>query len=272
MRRPKSLRAAGRTAAALTVVAFIVTPFAGVAAAATGTPSSASAQALNVTTLPVSTTPETASNDGTQPLQEAGNNPTLAIIPGESSLTAGVLQQTATANNNGDSSACAGLIGNGAQIQIGDNGICTYHPGAGELGGITLGGPTGIVVDVALETCEATPSGTNYTTEVINLTLGGNPVAIPPGPYPANDFLIPSLIEVNRQVTNPDGSVTATALYIPPLGISIGNVICTSGAQTGVSSAFPTESWPIVLATLTTMGLVYLGWSRRKQHRSTTAS
>jgi hypothetical protein len=264
MRRPKSLRVAGRTAAALSVVAFGFMPFSGVAFAS-GTASAASANALDFPPL-VTTGTETATNDGSQPLQQAGDQPALSILPTEGSLTAGVLQQTATAANNGDSSACAGLIGNGAEIQIGDNGICSYNPGNGELGGITLGGPTGIVVNIALETCEATPTGNTYTTQVIGLTLGGNPVSIPPQPIPANDVLIPDVLELNRQVTNPDGSVTATAVYVPALDLSIGNVTCTSGAQTGVSSAFPTESWPIVLGTLVVMGLVYLGWSRRKQH------
>lgn len=271
MRRPRSLRVAGRTAAALSVVAFGFMPFSGVAFAS-GTASSASANALNMTSIPITTGTETASNDGTQPLQEAGDTPALSILPTEGSLTAGVLQQTATAANDGDSSACAGLIGNGAEIQIGDNGICTYNPGNGELGGITIGGPTGIVVNIALETCEATPTGTTYTTQLVGLSIAGNAASIPPQPIPVNDVLIPSLVELNRQVKNTDGTTTATALYVPALDLSIGSVTCTSGAQTGVSSAFPVESWPIVLGTLVVMGLVYLGWSRRKQHRSTAAS
>ena len=124
-----------------------------------------------------------------------------------------------------------------------------------------------------METCQADSSGTTFTDQLIGLSVGGQAQSIPPGPIPVNDELIPGLIELNRQVTDPaTGVTTATALYDSALSISIGNVSCSTGATTGVSSAFPTESWPIVLATLVVMGLVYLGWSQRRQRRSQAAA
>src|SRR5438270_12685975 len=54
-----------------------------------------------------------ATSNGTTATQTGSCSPSISLLNGQTVITAGVLTQTAVANNNGTSAACAGLLGTG---------------------------------------------------------------------------------------------------------------------------------------------------------------
>lgn len=112
-------------------------------AVAAGTVSQATAQAVNLNlgagalTVAESPTPTVATNDGTGGNTVVHGNPAVSGLGGETFLTAGALAETAVANTDGSSYGCAGTVGQGGDIQIGQNGqTCT--PQSGTTGGVTV--------------------------------------------------------------------------------------------------------------------------------------
>jgi hypothetical protein len=117
----------------LGLVAFAVPAFA-------DTVSTASANAVSVGAPPaplISSGTKTATNTGGATDVESSSGD-ISLLPTQNFITAGVFQQTAEASSDGTSEACAGLVGNGGTINLGDNGAC---PVTGEqAGGVTLDG------------------------------------------------------------------------------------------------------------------------------------
>lgn len=84
--------------------------------ASAATQSQASAQALNLNllnglaTVEISSPPTAASNDGTQPDDPVTNEPAIAILDNSTWLSVGALAETATAQQDGISFSCAGVV------------------------------------------------------------------------------------------------------------------------------------------------------------------
>jgi hypothetical protein len=139
MHKPNSK--AVRITALATAAAFALLPMASASAAATI--SQATAQAVNLNlgsgalTLQVSNPPTAATNDGTQSNAAVVGTPAISLLNGESFLTAGALAETAEANQDGSSYACAGVVGPGGTIQVGSAGQ-TCSPSGNGTGGVTL--------------------------------------------------------------------------------------------------------------------------------------
>lgn len=264
MRQKLVVRRAGKLGA---VAAAGAAALIALAPAAFADTSQASANALTITLVPITTGIESASNPGGQPPVSAGDQPALSILANEHDITVGAAQQTATAFGNGYSAACAGGFGNGGQLQIGSDGTCSLN--SGEAGGITIGGANGmglLEVNAAVESCAASSTSPPVAAaQELNLVIAGSPVALPPT-VPPNDVIIPGVLELNRQSVS-GGQIKATALYVPLLGLSIGNVTCGPNAQTSPTSVFPVKSLPIVGGTAAVCIAGGLVWWRRRGRR-----
>jgi hypothetical protein len=88
-------------------------------------------------------------------------------------------------------------------------------------------------------------------------------VKLPVNPKPNTKVL--GLIDLNVQTSTGPGEITATALEIPAIGLKVGTVTCGPNAITGVSSAFPLKSLPIVAGTAAVLGAIGVVWYRRRQ-------
>lgn len=266
MRHHPVVKRAGKLGAVLAAGTMAIVA---VAPAAFADTSTAQANALTLSLLSITTGIEAASNPGGQPPVSAGDQPALSILANEHDVTVGAAQQTATAFGNGFSAACAGGFGNGGELQLGSDGTCSVN--AGEAGGITVGGPfgTGLLdVNAAVETCSASSTSPPVANaQELNLSIAGSPIALPPS-VPANDIIIPGLLELNKQTVT-GGKISATALYVAPLGLSIGNVTCGPNAQTSPTSVFPVKSLPIVGGTAAVCIAGGLVWWRRRGRRLT---
>lgn len=260
-------RMAGRAVAIVTIsgtaLMFGATPALADTSAATA--QAASLAPLNLPVLNTGT--ESASNDGSMATDIATANPALSILGGQSTVTAGAFQQTAVATASGTSSACAGLLGNGAVIQVGQTKICNLTTKNGETGGITIGGPAGVGVITAtaiVETCRASSTGTLIATATLaDATALGGLVKIPLHPG-ANTSLL-GLINLNTQSASM-GKITATALSIPLLGLKIGTVTCGPNSVAPVTSAFPIKSLPIAGVTALLLAAIGVPLYRRRRN------
>jgi hypothetical protein len=193
--------------------------------------------------------------------------PALSVLGTQNAITAGALQQTAVATGTGSSSACAGLLGNGASIQVGNNGICGLTTN-GESGGVTIGGPIGVgVIDAnaIVATCTDSSTGTPAgSAQLVDATALGGAVKIPANPPPNTTLL--GLIKLNTQTVS-NGVITVTALSIPTIGLKVGTVTCGPDAVTGVSSVFPVKALPIAGGTAAVLATAGVLWYRRGRRR-----
>lgn len=112
-------------------------------ALAADTVSQATAQAVNLNllsgalTVAVSNPPTSATNDGTGSNDEVHAQPLVSALNQQKLLQAGALAETAEANQDGSSYGCAGIVGPGGQVQVGDHGkTCT--PTGNTTGGVTI--------------------------------------------------------------------------------------------------------------------------------------
>jgi hypothetical protein len=203
-------------------------------------------------------------------------SPSIALLNGQTVITAGVLTQLATASSAGTSAACAGLLGTGGTVSIGTNPPCTpITPGTG---GITLLNGA-ITIDAIMARCSASstgPTGPNATgsVDIVNLRTGGPvPVTLFNGPAAPNTGLnipgIASLVFNQQPATQVPGQFKTTALRLTVLGnvvdISIGNVSC--GPNAPEIPAFPAKGLPVAAATLAVVGAgAGVFFVRRRRH------
>jgi hypothetical protein len=212
-------------------------------AIAANTVSQATAQAVNLNLLQgalkvaLSNPATSASNDGTQSNAEVHAQPLIAALNHQKLLEAGALAETAEANQDGSSYGCAGIVGRGGQIQIGEHGkVCTpigapnggvtidlgALPGAGPLGGLlsgldgllhgVLGVPT-IKITVDALTAHGYEKGTDpailgATVANVRVHLGTLDIPVHIGSAPNQDLLSavlgalsPSLGNLGTQVS-----------------------------------------------------------------------
>jgi len=265
-----------RAAQAVAVVAITAMALVFGANAAFADTSASSAQAINLSIgggSIVNSGTETASNPGGSPTVTSGGQPALSVLGTQSTVTAGVLAQTAVAFGNGSSAACAGLVGAGGQIQIGTDGNCTVSGGG--AGGVTLDLP-GLVTLTAtaiLEECSDSSTGTpTAEAQLVDASvdvLGQSAVSLPVNPAAGQQvpaFLL--TLGLNDQSTPQTGEIQATALSLDVLntiGLNIGTVTCGPDAVTGVSSVFPPKSLPIAGGTALILAGTAVVWYRRRQ-------
>ncbi len=233
----------------------------------------------------------TVSNTGPpQATQICSQTPSL--LGGTSVLAVGALAQTARANPNGTSAACAGLVGSPGTIQIGTAGDCTTlnNPSGGVT--INLGGLATIRADAILAQCVASSTGgpPTATVTLVNATIQllalGLPVGQPiplvssPGPNTPVLNLGPLLsVTLNKQPPGPPapalqpGQVGATALDVTVLGLvggpplihlTVGTVTCGPNAVVAAVPVIPTKGMP--LAALVAVMALGSAWVVRRRH------
>jgi hypothetical protein len=262
MIRVRSARGLGAVAAVTALLfAFSTTP-------AWADTSTSTAQALTLVLgggSVVNSGTESASNPGPagDPSVVNGDSPALSVLGTQDTVTAGVLVQTAVANGDGSSSACAGLVGTGGSIQIGANGDCAVSGAATDGVTLSLPGLVTLSATAILEECTATSTGTLTASAQLvdaSLNLIGNPaVSLPVNPTAGQsvDAFLLSL-GLNNQSTT-DGEIMASALslsVLSTLGLDIGSVTCGPNAVTAPTNVFPAKSLPIVGGTLVVSALV----------------
>jgi hypothetical protein len=259
-----SFRFAGRAVAVLAMAGALLTFAATDAGADTST---ATAQAVNLTlgggSLVTSGT-NSASNPGGLPTVTVGNSPALGILGAQTTVTAGVLVQTAVATGTGTSAACAGLVGGGGSIQIGPTGACTVIGATPNGVTLNLPGLVTLSADAIIEECTASSTAPpTASAQLVNATvdvLGQPAISLPVNPtagQTVSAFLL--TLGLNVQTTPAAGEITGTALSLNVLnlvGLNIGNVTCGPNAATVATSAFPARSLPIVGGTILLMAAV----------------
>jgi hypothetical protein len=246
------------------------------ATAAWADTSTATANALNLqlgTASIVNSGTVSASNPGGQPTV-TNSGSTLNLLGAQSTITAGLLAQTAVAFGDGSSAACAGLVGAGGSIQIGNDGTCAVSGGG--AGGITIVLPNLVTLRATaiLEECFASSTGTPTAQSQFvdaTLTFAGQTLAtipVNPAPGTTQSALLLSL-GLNNQSTPQTGEIQATALSLSVLNtinLSIGNVTCGPNVQVaGNTSVMPAKSLPIAAGVLGLMAVVAVPWYRRRQ-------
>lgn len=247
------------------------------ATAAWADTSAATAQAVSLTIANnqvVTSGTEKASNDGTQGTVTAGGTPALSLLGTQSVINAGLLPQTAVAYADGSSAACAGLVGAGGTIQIGNDGNCTVIGGG--AGGVLINLSNQLVIQATaiLEECFAKSDGTvSAQAQLIDAAVyagGQKLVDIPANPAASTTQSPAALLSLglNVQDTSTPGEIKATALTVTLLGainLSIGNVTCGPNALTSPTSVLPVKSWPIAGGTAAVIALGTTLWYRRRR-------
>lgn len=205
-----------------------------------------------------------ATNDGTTESISGNQNPPLAVLGGQTVITAGVLGQNVRAFNDGTSAACAGVLGTGGSITIGPGGSCLVTPGAGVT--LTLGtsglASISLVADAIYSSCQATssPSATGTASlvnaRIVSTILGVDTtlLALPVNPAPNTGLSIPGLIDLtlNGQTTSGVGQLTVTALNLTALGgalagVTIGTSSCGANAVAPPIPVIPLAGAPLAL-------------------------
>jgi hypothetical protein len=255
-------------------------------AIAANTVSQATAQAVNLNLLQgalkvaLSNPATSASNDGTQSNAEVHAQPLIAALNHQKLLEVGALAETAEANQDGSSYGCAGIVGRGGQIQIGEHGkVCTpigapnggvtidlgALPGADPLGGLlsglggvlngVLGVPT-IKITLDALTAHGYEKGTDpailgATVANVHVHLGKLDIPVHIGSAPNQDLLSavlgalsPSLKGLGAQVSKLlTGLVELTTNYQPEgTGAAAAHGIKAAAAPKAAAGQDPTVS------------------------------
>jgi hypothetical protein len=206
----------------------------------------------------------TASNDGTTETQTGNASPALSVLGGQTVITAGVLGQVSRAFNDGSAAACAGAVGAGGSITVGNTGTCIADNGAGVT--LTLGtaglASIALVADAVYGNCNATsaPTATGAATLVnarITSTILGistTLLSLPANPAPNTGLNIPGLLNVtlNAQENPAADQISVTALNISALAgtlasLTVGNVTCGPDAASAPAPSIPLKGLPIAL-------------------------
>ena len=238
----------------------------------------ATANALTAVVLAgntVTTGVTSATNSGSQATQTSGPAPAVSVAPSQSGISTGVLAQTAVARADGSSGACAGLVGAGGTISVGDDGLCNVSGGG--TGGVqfTVNNLVVIKADAILATCTATSAGVltgsvkllGVSATVLGLGGGTTNVSATSAENSGINLSaagVPVAQVLTRATTRPgDGSITVNALKVVVLGktvyTSIGTVTCGANAKT-----VPTDALPGPAAPLSAVALAVLGWRFRR--------
>ena len=288
----RSLRGLQRAGALGAVLALSAVAWASPALAA-GT-SQSTAQALNATLLGgalASTTTSAATNDGTTPLVTQTFTSPIAVLPGQAVANTGAVSQTANASNAPSSSACAGLVGSGGALTVGDDGACTLSgataPLLVNLGTASLAGfPFPVTLTLSATSiysqCTAGPSGVGPFTAsstlagvVLNATvLGANIASIPINVNnPVNLGVLNGLLTVTLNQTSqtgPTSSATALNIAVGPNGslanVTIGRVTCGANATVVDIPMVPLQGAGVAGLTALVVGGGWLALRRRSSN------
>lgn len=248
------------------------------------TVSQATAQAIDGQLLGmplVGTGQSTAVNDGSTPTVTVGENQQLQVLPGQTLLNDGVIAQKAVANDDGTSAACAGVLGEGGTITIGQSGTCTPDNGTApfllNLGDTPLGTLT-LAGSAIYASCTAGPSddgGFSADSTLVNVELRLGATVIPinaDGSFVLPAALAPLLtLELNQ--TDSTGPMTsATALHLtllsvlgqPLTDITIGHVECGPNATIAAVPMIPADGAVWALGTLALGAVVVFVVYRRR--------
>jgi hypothetical protein len=273
-----------RRALVALVAAPVIALMAASPASADTAEASASAVQLELLGTPIPA-PATVSNDGTQPTQTVGfPNGGLSLLPANSIVQAGALGQLAVANADGTSSACAGMIAPNAAIAIAPDGSCTT---GNTTTGIVLNllGLGSIRAGALSAECTSDADGNvSGSSNLANAAVFGPTLPIigatklldlSANPAPNFGISVPGIAELllNKQVVNPDGSLTVTALTVTVAGtgFSIGEVTCGPNARTADVPLLPVGGAPLAVGiAATTVGLVAV--NRYRTHRVANAA
>ncbi|MFY1615791.1 choice-of-anchor P family protein [Micromonospora sp. WMMD736] len=229
--------------------------------------SQSSASALQISLLGgglASSGTASATNDGTTESISGNQNPPLAVLGGQTVITAGVLAQNVRAFNDGTSAACAGVLGPGGAVTIGVGGSCLVTPGAAVTLNLGTNGlaTIALVADAIYSSCTATssPSATGTTTLVnarITSTLLGIETTLlnlPANPAPNTGLSVPGLIDLtlNSQSSSGVGQLSVTALNLTALGgalagVTIGTSNCGANAVAPPIPVIPLAGAPLAL-------------------------
>jgi len=263
-RRRFALLGRGIGAAGLTVCLglLLTTP-----ASAAPVVSQATANALNATVLGgalLNSGTFTASNDGTTQTTTGNANPALTVLGTQTLITAGALPQTATANTDGTSAACGGVLGGAGTVVIGADGSCGVTAPTGVTLGIPAvlpGGPALLAIgaNAIIGECQATggnPPTATASADLALLTVSvlGTALTIPASTPPNTIVSVPGVatLVLNEQSTSGPGEINVTAFDLTLLGIvgggvhiTLGNVTCGPNAQSAPTPIASASSWPI---------------------------
>jgi hypothetical protein len=210
-----------------------------------------------------------AKNDGATTTYSGPSSGGLGLLNGQSVLAAGVIVQQAYAFNNGSSVACAGVVGSGGLIQLGDSGNCVVKdaPKGGVV--INLQGILTIKADALMEQAQSSSNGTataqgTFVNATIQL-LGGSvmPIGLHPAVGDKIDLTPLIAIFLNTQTKGSDGSISADLIKIkligdPAVGATVASVAAGPNASTGNIPVVPLAGIPL---SVLIVGLVaYRGW------------
>lgn len=270
----------------LATAAALIALTTGVANAATVSQSDASA--IQVAALSVPLIPDSrAVDDGSTARVVRSLEGAIPLLPGENLVNTGVYAQTAIANNDGTSLACAGIVGTGGALSLGEDGTCTATGTTGpallNLPGFTVAG-TGFTFRLQASSlysfCTAGPadsaSGFTAGSTLANVTLiaqatvlgiPGPLVRIPidlnqPVSIPAPFSSVISLDLNKVDTAGPQTSATALHIGLGPnssiASIDLGRTVCGANALTADVPALPLTPGGLATAAGT---LVFLGGS-----------
>jgi hypothetical protein len=224
---------------------------------------------LNQSSATVTSGTRLAKNDGATTTYSGPSSGGLALLNGQSVLGAGVVVQQAYAFNNGSSVACAGVVGPGGLIQIGDAGNCVVKDAP--KGGVVINLPGLLVLkaDALMEQASASSNGTataqgTFLNATIQL-LGGTvmPIALHPAVGDKIDLTPLIGIFLNTQTKGTDGSISADLIKIKVIGdpavqANVASVAAGPNASTGSIPVVPLAGIPL---SLLIVGIVaYRGW------------
>ncbi|MCW2498103.1 hypothetical protein [Jatrophihabitans sp.] len=263
--------------------------------ASAATISQSTASALNVSVLSTPLIPvSSAADDGSTPTDVATVDGAIPLLPGETLANTGIYAQTARATDSGTSSACAGVVGAGSALSLGQDGSCdasaTTGPSIINLPGFTVAG-TGfsfkLKVSALYSVCTAGPSdsstGFSADSTLANVDLiattsilgiNGPDVDIPINltapisiPAPFNNLVS---LDVNQvDTTGPTTSATALHIGLGPnsslFSLDIGKVTCGANAITADTPMLPAKGLWVAGGTAVLIGGGYAASRRRRQ-------
>lgn len=285
------VRRTSRLAAGFGIAGGTLLLLAGPAAADTSAARATAATVKLLNASLVDTGVVSATNNGTTQTKTGQN--TTSVLGGQTLVTAGVFAQDAVARSNGTSSACAGAVGSGGQIQVGTAPGCTVTLGTpngvsvnlsnGVLNGLPgLGNVATLGADAIYAQCNATTTGTptgSATLVNANIFVLGTPLPInlATAPAPNQGVTVPGIANIilNEQIVSgtTNNILTVNALHItllpfgglgsPLADIVIGSVTCGPNAAVAAVSLFAGPALPVALTAAAGIGAVAVMRRRR---------